>query len=243
MRQGGIATKLTISGNQIVAGANAVTAVNGVVLVGHATMQDPDYRLVSTGAGNGPISVNGTIQGIAGTLTGSASGGPPSTALQYTFTPATDPGTVNCPAGSAFTISVEAPGSIAVIWAGRNNYFYPSEVIADIAKMVAALPDGKFVVLSILNGDFNNGETNGLANWTTITGLNASLKAAYPNNYIDIRSILVAKGAPGSQYANASDYANDLVPTGLRGDQLHLNDAGNGIVAATVADFITKAGW
>ena len=243
MRQGGVAAKLTVTNNQIAAGANTVTAINGVAIVGHATYQDPDYRLISTAAGNGPISIDGTLAGLAGTLTATGSGGPPSATLVYTFTPTTNPGApVGCPDGSKFAVPQNPADSIAVFWAGRNNYSDPTLVLADIAAMVAYHPNRKFIVLTILNGDFAN-ETVGLANWTIITQLNAAILKAYPDNSIDIRSILVAKGAPGTPYADATDYANDMVPSTLRGDQVHLNDAGNGIVAAQVQSFLLGKGW
>jgi len=243
MRQGGVATKLTLANNQIVAGGNTVTAINGGAVVGHATYQDPDYRLISTPAANGPISVSGTIAGTQGTLTATGSGGVPSTVLQYTFTPTTAPASpVSCPAGSRFSVPQDPADAIAVLWVGRNNYTDPTQIQSDIAAMIAAHPNKKFIVLSVLNGDFP-GETLGLANWTTITQLNAALKSAYPANYIDIRATLVAQGAPGTPYADASAYANDMVPSALRGDQIHLNQAGNGLVAAAVQSFILDKGW
>jgi len=243
MRQGGVTTRLTVSNNQLVAGDNKVTAINGVTIVGHATYQGPDYRLISTPAGNGPMSMTGTLVGVAGTLTAVGSGGVPSTVLQYSFTPATAPSSpVTCPADSRFVVAQDPAGSIAIIWAGRNNYSAPALVLSDIAAMIAAHPNDKFIVLSILNGDFP-GETSGLTNWTTITQLNTSLKSAYPNNYIDIRATLVAQGAPGSAYASAADFANDMVPSTLRGDQIHLNQAGNGLVAAAIKTFIVNKGW
>ncbi len=242
MLQGGLATNLTLQNNQIVAGSNTVAAVNGTALVGHATYQDPDYRLVSTGATNAAISVSGTLAGVAGTLTGVGSGGPPSTSITYTFTPASNPGTVAISASSAFSIAKDVAGTVSVIWAGRNNFTNPAEVLSDLAAIVAYLPDSKFVILTVMNGDFV-GETEGLTNWTTITKLNASILATWPNNAIDIRTLLVSQGAPGAAYADATAYAEDLVPSALRGDQIHLNTQGNAIVAGAVKTFILAQGW
>jgi hypothetical protein len=243
MRQGGVAAKLTLNNNQIVNGANTITAINTVAITGNVTTQNPDYRFASTPANNAAITITGTLAGVKGTVTGQGSGGPPSTSNSYSFTPDTDPGTVACPAGTQLIIPPVAFDTISVIWAGRNNYSAGAQVKADIAAMVASLPNSRFVILSVLNGDYSTFEYSGLTGWTWITTLNADLKALYPDNFIDIRTILVGKGAPGQAYADATFYPLDVIPAALRYDAVHLNTAGYGIVAAEVAAFIATKGW
>ena len=106
-------------------------------------------------------------------------------------------------------------GDITIIWAGRTNYWSQSQVLADVASMVSVLSSPKqFLVMSVLNGNLP-GETKGSSNYNAIVSMNNALAAAYPNNYLDIRSYLV------SQYnqenpADVIDHSNDTVPYSLR---------------------------
>lgn len=129
-----------------------------------------------------------------------------------------------------------------IIWSGRNSYSASSTVRADIATMVAAMPSPKqFLIMSIINkndGTEGNGGA-GLTNYNLITDLNNSLAALYPNNYLDIRKILV-NSYDSSNPTDVTDYASDTVPSSLHvgGDNLHLNTAGYAIVAKAVNDWM-----
>lgn len=122
---------------------------------------------------------------------------------------------------------------------GQNNFYEPIQVKADIAKCTAFLSTGKFIVLSILNAE---NEGIGTAAYNTIALLNADLAQAYPNNYIDIRKILVNAYDPASPQ-DVLDYNNDTPPASLRNDNDHLNDAGYRIVAQKAAAFIAARSW
>jgi lysophospholipase L1-like esterase len=123
-------------------------------------------------------------------------------------------------------------GDFVVIWAGRNNFWLPTTVLEDVATMVAALPaPKKYVVLSVLNSALTN-EGYGQASYTTITALNASLAAAYPANYIDIRTLLAAQYNP-SLPQDVFDHGNDIPPASLRAQD------GSGTLAGTIADTST----
>jgi lysophospholipase L1-like esterase len=128
-------------------------------------------------------------------------------------------------------------GNTVVIWAGRNNFLSPDTVKADIAAMVAALTSPKrFLVLGITNGE-SGAEYQGGANYNAIVTLNADLAALYPDNFLDIRAVLVAQYNPGIAQ-DVLDFGRDIVPSSLRSDQWHLNTAGNAIVAAQVEAWI-----
>jgi lysophospholipase L1-like esterase len=117
-------------------------------------------------------------------------------------------------------------GDVTIIWAGRNNYFDQAQVLADVASMVAALSTPKrFLILSVLNGSYGSWEAKGGQGYGEIIALNKALKAAYPHNFLDIRSLLVAQYDP-SLPQDVIDHANDTPPTSLRSDVLHLNAAG-----------------
>jgi lysophospholipase L1-like esterase len=124
-------------------------------------------------------------------------------------------------------------GDLTIIWAGRNNSEDESAVLGDIASMVAVLPEPKhFLVLSILNACYE-GNIESTA-YSQIIGLNQALQAAYPNNYLDIRSLLVAQYDPSSP-EDVSDHSIDVPPASLRFDNLHLNAAGYTFVAGQIS--------
>lgn len=105
-----------------------------------------------------------------------------------------------------------------IIWAGKNNYYRPQEVLSDIAAMVAFLPNPKrFVVLSITNSNVKD-QWKGGKLYDTNMQLNASLAAAYPRNFLDIRSILVAGFDPNNA-EDVIDHGHDVLPFSLRLNQ------------------------
>jgi autotransporter passenger strand-loop-strand repeat protein len=125
-----------------------------------------------------------------------------------------------------------------VIWAGGNNCTDPTQVMADIASMVAALGSNThYVILSLLNGSGPH-ETKGGSVYNDIIGINNDLAATYPGHYLDVRSILVSDYNPAIP-TDVVDYNDDVVPSSLRVDDGHLNAAGNTIVAQAVENFIT----
>jgi hypothetical protein len=137
---------------------------------------------------------------------------------------------------------------ITVIWAGRNNIgevatltgnpSSPDTIKADIASMVASLsPPKRFIVLSVLNSEYPS-EYKGGSDYDVIIQLNNDLAALYPNNYLDVRSYLVSQYNPNSPQ-DVTDFNNDVPPTSLRADAIHLNAAGDALVAQQIANFIT----
>ena len=125
--------------------------------------------------------------------------------------------------------------NLTIIWAGRNNYNYPTQVLSDIATMVADIGHDGYLVLSILN---NNTEVSGSAGYNAIAYLNSQLASIYGSHYLDVRSILVAAYNPGNP-TDVTDHANDCPPSSLRYDTLHLNTAGYGVVAAAIKNVVS----
>ena len=126
-------------------------------------------------------------------------------------------------------------GEFTVIWVGRNNYSDPNRIKSDIARMVSSLTTQNYLILGITNGDFGGYESIGAAGigYKFITGINNDLKAIYGSHFIDIRRILV--NAHNSRLLkDKSDFARDIVPSSLRVDNIHLNAAGNKIVANNI---------
>jgi hypothetical protein len=125
-------------------------------------------------------------------------------------------------------------GDTDVLWAGRDDYKSPSypqsQVLSDIASMVNALTSSskKFLVLSVPNGD-GIWDLKGTQDYNRIMALNSALAAAYPNNYLDIRSYLVTQYDPTNPL-DVFDHENDVWPASLRAHNL------TGSLAASIGD-------
>jgi lysophospholipase L1-like esterase len=195
---------------------------------GAVTVQDQSTFPVST---EGPGPITGTLQGIHGALSYDGS-------LVFQ----------RDAAGSAVAVPAQSPfipdtfgreGQINVFWIGGNNFYEPEVVKSDIAGAVAFLTTGRFVVLGVLNG---GSVPIGTYSYDLITQLNADLADIYPDNFIDIRRILIERYDPGLPQ-DVQDHDDDVPPTSLRNDDQHPNDAGYAVVAQAVAAFIEQEGW
>lgn len=218
-REGGSPALLTFPNNTVPTSGSVRIAAQSTFLVSE----------------EGPGPITGTIGSIHGTLSYQSGNNP---ALVF----------ARDSAGSADTIPAQSPflpdtfgreGHINVFWMGQNNFYDTSQVLTDIANSVSFLTTQKFIVLSILNAQ---NEGVGTAPYNAIMQLNAELARTYPNNYLDIRQILVDRYTPGNAQ-DQRDYANDTAPQSLRSDNDHLNERGYGVVAQEVATFIQARGW
>lgn len=126
---------------------------------------------------------------------------------------------------------------ISIFWYGHNNGD-KSVVKADIARSIAALAQGNkaFVVLSMLPWAGRTQENSEMMQ------VNAELAALYPDNYLDIHEYLVGLYNPNDAQ-DVQDHANDLTPSSLRFDTIHLNDAGCNAVCARLKDYLAQKGW
>lgn len=194
---------------------------------------------------NAALTWTGTMAGVHGTLSMDSS-------FNYTFT--------RDAAGSAVPVSPSAPfyvdtqgteKNVQVLWWGRNNYANPSQVLSDIARGIAFLKplNKRFIVMSVINGDYPS-EYIGQSGYNQIVHqINDVLASTYPNNYIDIRRILIQNADSSAEDQRC--VANDVVPTSLRAyytatstrDPLHPGDPGYAIVANTIASFKQSKGW
>jgi len=116
---------------------------------------------------------------------------------------------------SRFQANPQTYNDFTSIWSGRNDDFStPNVTLGNIASMVGALPSGRnrYVVMTILNAQY---EPSGSSAYNNLAVINAGILSAYPNNYIDIRSILVAAYNPGNP-ADVANHAADLTPVTLR---------------------------
>jgi len=131
-------------------------------------------------------------------------------------------------------------GYPTIIWAGRNDYTDTTNVKTYINDMVLALGNNpNYIVLSILNGSMGANEMKGGAGYNTIIALNKALERAYGSHYVDVRKTLVEAYNPAIPY-DVYCYNQDIPPLSLRGDSLHLNDAGYLVVAKKVFENLSQ---
>jgi lysophospholipase L1-like esterase len=121
---------------------------------------------------------------------------------------------------------------VTVIWSGRNNPTVAATVVSDVQGMTSRLQDSRFVVLDVINKS-DGTENAGSPAYNNIVAVNAALLAAFPNNYIPIRELLVA----------ASGGENDAPAPDTTVDGLHLTSTWYDWVAGQVQSFITSKGW
>jgi len=218
-RQGAVVPLMTIAGGTIL-------ATGGVAI----TNQSVQMQNV-----NGPNVVRGTLGGVYGQVTRAVDG-------TYTFTRSNAGTAVSVGADEPFIVDTFGRRSWAtVFWYGRNNFADPTTVLGDLVASVAFLEPGNdhFVVLPVLN---SGTEPIGSASYNAIQQLNASIAAAFPGKFLDIRAQLVA-AYDRNQPQDVIDNANDVPPTSLRRDALHMNAAGKLVLAGMIKDYIEQQGW
>jgi len=171
----------------------------------------------------------------------------------YTFTRTTTGSAVPITRPEPFTLDfgIARRNDIAVIWAGRNNYLDPDQVVGDVAVMVEYLTAlrTRYVIVNVLNG---RGQPIGSSERAAIVLLNKRLELAYGRRYIDLRSYMIQYGLSDTGIAptpsDVADIAADIVPTSLRseGDVAngsHPASSGKNIVANQVARRLAELGW
>ncbi|MFC5407815.1 SGNH/GDSL hydrolase family protein [Larkinella bovis] len=119
-----------------------------------------------------------------------------------------------------------------IIWAGRNNYYELENVKANIAAMVAALGHKRYLVIGIVNNIAPNEQVFGQGH-ERITQLNNELNRIYGDHFVNIHTYLLAQYDRNSA-RDIIDHTDDVVPTSLRSDELHLNTSGYTKVAQRI---------
>jgi hypothetical protein len=132
---------------------------------------------------------------------------------------------------------------ITVLWYGMNNQADPNTIKADLATSIAHLTPGntRFVVLGVVN-EAKPSEIKGGMVYDLIVRLNNELSQLYPQNYIDMRAWLVSHYDPNNAQ-DVLDFQNDVPPSSLRYDEIHLRNEGSILVAERVKQFIDGKGW
>lgn len=126
---------------------------------------------------------------------------------------------------------------LVILWGLANDIFdlpTPTAMalmaVRHYERLIAQLVDpNAFVILAELN---TRTAVKGSRAYQQVLAINAALARRWPNNYVDVRSVLNAQGT-------ADDKAKDIPPAALLYDQyLHPNDAGRAIIAKPIVDLI-----
>jgi len=116
-----------------------------------------------------------------------------------------------------------------------NNSAAITQVKASIASMVAALTTDKYIIVSVYTGSALNLYAN-------IMQLNQDLATIYGSHFVNVRSYLVSKYDPAIPQ-DVTDYGNDIIPSSLRQDSIHLNSTGNRYAADKIFENISLLGF
>jgi len=134
----------------------------------------------------------------------------------------------------------DTDASDAVLWMGANNINQPENVKADIAAAVAQLSrSSRVLVLTCIGNDQSVAGTDA---YNALSEVNSWILAQYPDNSLDIYSYLRSKHDP-SLPRDIADFNAGIIPSSLRVDTVHLNAAGNELVADKVYEFFVSHGW
>ncbi len=229
-RQGGNAAMVTVAGNQI-PGSGAVAVTLDMNLLSYPTPAT--------------LSIYGYLRGVYGTLT-------KDTSNNYTFTRATAGSSVKVPPGSPFivtsstrnTAGLNLDQGINIFWCGSNDVANPTitSVPAQLDKCIDKLTttaSRKFLILGPIANKVYGAAS---AEYQAMRAVSDEMKSRWPRNFIDIHALLVEHYDPLNAQ-DVIDYANHVVPSSLRVDNIHLNNTGYGIVAAAVKSHIDMKGW
>jgi lysophospholipase L1-like esterase len=230
-RQGGLGVTLSVDNNTIPSSGSVSANTLSINFLNNA---------------GGSANTNGTLCGIYGNLSWTSAGG-------YVFTRASSGDSKQCLPNSIFIPDVgETPYHLSVFWYGRNQFNFSQteqqlEIQSDIIKrsIKASIDNLKthkkhFVVLGITSGA-GSFEFAGSLNAIYRKALNAYLAETYPDNFIDIDTILLYSGSMTGQ--DLTDFNNGVIPSSLRTDSQHLNGDGYQIVAEAINSHINEKGW
>lgn len=211
---------------------------------GKVAIESTGYSNLSSKSDYGSLKYAGTLAGVHGTLAVGWNAQTPDLAGATTFKRDKSGAAVTTTSDTPFIIDKSGwTSSVIVIWSGRNDIlskFTNETIIENIGLMVDSLKgNNHFVVMGVTDAIFE--PTDG-AEFKQIVSLNQQLAEKYPGHWIDIRSTLVG-GYNQALPEDVTAFSSGKIPPSLLIDGLHLNDAGNRIVANAVYDFIKAKGW
>ena len=126
-----------------------------------------------------------------------------------------------------------------ILWFGRNNHNLPV-VLDDMAAAVSWLApsNNRYVILGMLNGAGAYEQVGGRV-YRVLLEANEALQRVHNGHFLDIRSYLVSQ-ANQNDPRDQADVAQDVVPSSLRSDSIHLNARGYSLVAEQVQRLLVE---
>lgn len=223
---------------------NQITLKDNIIPTTGAAAIISSTRTPITNQGGGPIK--GTLNGIVGTVaaTFDASGNRTS----HTFTRSTAGDAVYVDNATPFITPMTGHEfDINVLWYGRNDVKKEGAKDIIVDSLQASIEhlkakNKRFIILSILNGDYNGTEAKGSEGYNTIININETIKARWPRNYIEVRKALVLAYDPGSEI-DTQNFLDDIPPSSLRADGIHLNAKGYEVIMKCVKTALQQRGW
>lgn len=132
---------------------------------------------------------------------------------------------------------------INIIWCGS---VYRRDIEATRRGVAAAIsnlpPNARFLVLSPLNAATTDTFVFEPPAHDEIVQVNQHLARLYPVNFVDVRTYLIDRYNPAIPQ-DVIDRANDVPPSSLRYDMIHLNDDGYLLVAQLMKEVAQRKGW
>lgn len=191
--------------------------------------EDTPFRFPSIANAVGANSV--IIGGIEGTLDLSSGGNPDSRNFVFTRTTAGDEVVLTYETPLLLNLSKDRQNDIQVIFIGTNGGWNgePSVLISQIESMVhfSEAFEKKFIVVGIPTGTTSYR-----------SALEAAMKTHFARHYINLRDYLVKAGLTDAGITptatDESDIESGTVPTSLRIDETHFNNAGYILLARQV---------
>lgn len=224
-RFGGADVILTITGNLIPAMTTAGSYVYSVVTA----------RNISPLTSQGFTGISGWINSIQVNLLRNSDD-------SYKVARAYPGPAVAANVGSIFIPDVELAWAtqdmrqrVSILWLGMNGTTTttPAQLISCIDGCIKQLKtvNARYLIPTIVTPETG----------AVVAALNAAVRAAYPNNVVEVRAMLLANGNNSTQ--DNSDIAAGNIPSSLRIDGIHLNAAGHNLVAKMYFDVLTAKGW
>ncbi|NMY71641.1 hypothetical protein HBO31_24745 [Pseudomonas sp. WS 5414] len=222
-----------------------MTVAGGVIPAsGEVAIESTTHSNLSSKSNYGKLKYSGSLAGVPGMLSVDWNEQAPDLAGTTKFKRAKSGDPVAASPNTPFIIDqADWTSSVVVIWSGRNDILSKlsnETIVENIELMINSLKDNDhFVVMGVTDAIFESSES---AEFKQIVELNKQLSEKYPEHWIDIRATLVGSYNPASSDDMVA-FNSGKIPPSLLIDGLHLNDAGNKIVASTVYDFIKAKGW
>ena len=134
-----------------------------------------------------------------------------------------------------------------MIWVGRNNVQQPTQVIADVAAMVAKHRETSNQPMWVVGMTPSKGEPYGSVESQWIAQVNSTLRETYGDFYIPmddyLRDIAMRDLGMAMTQADRDAVARGILPPSLTiADGMHFNDAGRRAIAGYIASIVKDPG-